>query len=52
MQQVAGALHIDVDLGKQAVTVIFDPARVDETALRAAIDRAGYTPTSETIVTG
>ena len=52
MQQVAGALQVDVDLGKQAVTVIFDPATVDESALRAAVDRAGYTPTSETVITG
>ncbi len=41
-----------MDLQKQAATVVFDPATVDENALRAAIGRAGYTPKTETVVAG
>jgi copper chaperone CopZ len=52
MQQVDGARQIDVDLDKQAVTVVFDPATVDEHALRAAVTRAGYTPKTGTVVSG
>ena len=41
-----------VDLVQQAASVIFDPATTDVAALRAAIERAGYTPASEAITTG
>lgn len=52
LQDVPGTRHVDVDLQKQMATVIFDPAQTDLDTLRAAIDRAGYTPKSETVIEG
>ncbi len=52
LQDVPGARTVHVDLVQQTASVIFDPATTDVAALRAAIERAGYTPASETVSTG
>ncbi len=39
---LAGVDTVDVDLATKRVTVSFDPGRVDERAIRAAIEEAGY----------
>ena len=38
--KVAGVSHIEVDIGRKAVTVA--GAGFDDTAIRSAIDEAGY----------
>ncbi len=52
LQDVPGARTVHVDLIQQGASIIFDPATTDVAALRAAVERAGYTPGSETIVEG
>ncbi len=52
LQEVPGARTVYVDLTQQAAAVIFDPATIDVAALRAAVERAGYTPASETVSMG
>jgi len=39
---LAGVAAVDVDLANKKVTVSFDPGRVDEQAIQAAIEGAGY----------
>lgn len=48
LREVSGASFIDVDLSKQAATVIYRPTETDLPALREAIGKAGYTAKSET----
>ncbi len=52
LQDVPGARTVYVDLTQQAASIIFDPATTDVATLRAAVERAGYTPGSETILEG
>jgi Cu+-exporting ATPase len=42
LEELAGVRTTDVDLTTKQVTVTFDPATVDEAAIAAAIEDAGY----------
>lgn len=42
VQAVPGVLEASVDLRTNTLTARLDPARADEAALRAAVERAGY----------
>jgi copper chaperone len=42
LRRIPGISAIEADHRSGAVRVIFDPARVSDDAIRAAIERAGY----------
>ncbi len=50
--QLVGARQISVDLKKQTVSAVFDPARTDLAAMRTVLDRMGYRHKTETVVEG
>jgi copper chaperone CopZ len=42
LDELSGVASSDVDFDAKRVTVTFDPAAVDRTAITAAIEAAGY----------
>lgn len=52
LRAVGGVRQIDVKLSGQSATVIFDPNETTIEALQSAIEEAGYTPLSHTVLAG